>query len=311
MKFTTCYCVPVALFAFVFGSCSPSAQDDPAPKAQTTTSISVYSQYNTPEPMVEVAASLQRVNPNNTSETANDLITLGRTQVQGGQKLYYFYQSFCLCGGPYTYGPYNFGRWSAVNGPKGGGAVKIAISARTLYAVTNQNELWTAPMPSGINPTLTWTQLPVQAVDVAAYGPYVYFLGTATGYGGHPIYRFANGVATEVVPGGMAASLAVDNTGRPWVVSSVNEIFVGPAPGTSGGYEYVQGLGTDIACNGTTLGLLGINVNEIYSRYAFAPTSYYGWVWNGGQAAQITAATGEYGDFFVVTTSGDLFKVKL
>jgi len=307
MKRTTLYPLLVALVTLSVVGCTTSEKEIPAPTAQTATSDYSYAGYNIPEPMVEIASDYR--GSNNNGQKANNLYTLGQTQVTGGHKIYCFFQTLISSGGPNPYGPYNSGTWSEVPGPNGGGAVKIAFANNTMYVVTDQNELWQAT-----NVTLfsnpTWTRLPVQAVDVAASGTYVYFLGTANVGGGHPIYSLSNGVATEVVPGGGAVELAVDAFGRPWLISNVRSIFVGPMPGGSGGYMQVNGLGVDIASTGSTIAVLGntyyTHGSEVYTLDVSDPNIQNSFVPQGGEATRITGSAG--GNFIVMIDNGNLYK---
>ncbi|HEX8656818.1 MAG TPA: hypothetical protein VF690_04760, partial [Hymenobacter sp.] len=236
----------VILFVGSLTSCSQSSHELPQPTAKAVTddaNVSSWGMYTQsgaamqPEFMVDIAARFKGRNTVG-GTTGNDLLTLGKTKVPGGNKIWFFYQYQCLCGEGSTYQPYNVGSWTAIPGPNGGGAVKVASTNGAWYVIDDQNQLWTAG--SSLSTTTTWTKLPFLAVDIATYGSYTYFLGATPVYGGYRIYRLtgsgSSSVATEVVTGSAATSIAVDEQGRPWVVNSLNEIFVGPLPNSGGGF---------------------------------------------------------------------------
>jgi hypothetical protein len=314
------FIAPVLLSAFIAGcSAHKDGNPQPAAKAISADMVNSWGMYTNggssyqPEYMDEVAAKYRgRYSSGNYNFTGNDLLALGRTTVPGGKKIWYFYQPQCLCSA--TFGPYNLGNWYVVAGPNGGGAVHVAEANGYWYVIDDQNRLWSAAF-IGPGPNPVWTLLPYQATDIAGYGPYVYFLDATPVGGGHRIFRLtgngASSSATEVWPGSGATKVAVDYTGRPWIVNSLTEIFVGPTPGVNGGFTLVPGNATDIASTGEYIGIIGTNAayggSNIYTRYISYPNSYP-WTLEPGAATQINASTNEYGSFFITNSIGEIFK---
>ena|GEM_PF-4191703 len=301
-----------ALLALFIGGCAPSEKEmDPAPTAQKGVSDLTYSKYNNlPEPLVDVTALYLGLNTGGTA-AGNDLFGLGRSQISGGHKIYSHRQGrVSNTSGIVAWAPYDFGPWTQISGPNGGGAVKLAVKGFTLYAVTSSNELWTTDNPYGGS---GWVRLPFQAVDIATNNFYVYFLGAASLYGGHPIYRLDGTTAVEVSPGAAGITLAVDGFDRPWVTTSAEEIWVGPYPwGPAGGFTRVPGVAVDIASNGSTVAVLGSASGfgttgySIWKRNTNVPSNEWAWTAEGGEAVQI-GSNGQ-GDYFVVSSLGELFK---
>ncbi|UOQ53033.1 hypothetical protein [Hymenobacter cellulosivorans] len=310
MKYT-CYRLFAAVMAsaVVAGCETPELAPPPVLKAQSSSDLTFIS-FPVPEPLVEVT-SVEYYN-GAVRKKWEKPEALGASQVPGGHPIYVF-QPRGTPGDANT-----VGTWTRISGPNGGGAVKIAAgyeyngTVGFRYVVTDQNELWVS---SGNSPG--WRKINHPAVDVAvAYGNtasvYVYFLGAATVNGGHPIYRYRwdTGQAVEVVPGAAGIELAVDRDGRPWVTTSNQQVWVGPAPGSSGGFVPVEASAGDIACTVDDVAVLGTGSAplpggyEVYKRPYSSPLESYTWTWEGGQATRIGSSFN--GKFFLIDSFGQL-----
>ncbi|WP_226268766.1 hypothetical protein [Hymenobacter pini] len=288
----TVYQLATLLLLVAVTSCEQAVLDSPSPVAQRQTA-DFTSETNIPvvEPMREIAVGYtSSVN----SEGGGIVTGLGQTMVPGGYKIWR------------RIPPANLvqGTWVAIDGPNGGGAVKIAgTTGDGLYAVTNTNELWRY---AGGN----WSKLPFNAVDVATSvtSSAVYFLSTESLHGGYRVYRLiSNTSAEEVVYGGAATSIGVDQFGRPWITTSINEVYLGPLPQTpraDRSWALQSGLGKDITCTGTYAALIGLD-NQIYYRPTNGTSS--DWEFQGGlNVSQVTASVSDNAVWYV-TASGQVY----
>lgn len=140
----------------------------------------------------------------------------------------------------YTNG--NVYRWNGHNWEGfGGTGRRLAVDVNGHpWVVNHQNEIW-RHTPKG------WKKLPGEAIDIdIGWDGSVFVLGTdAPKPGQGTVYQW-QGKSGWKKYGGYGKRIAVDGTGRPWIVNGLDEIW----RSTKGGWKKLPGKARDIATGG-------------------------------------------------------------
>ena len=202
---------------------------------------------------------------------------IGTNSVEGGYGVYKWHDS----------------RWVQVPG----GAVGISVAADgTPWLVNSSGNIFSSTKPLSFS---GWEALPEHANDIDA-GPNdtAWKIGTNEVFGGYGIYQWDGSSWTEV--GGGAVRIAVDETGTPWVVNDVGNIY--RRSGNS--WQLIDGKAKDIAIGDGQVWKIG--TNTVGGGHGIHQWNGSSWTEVGGGAVRI--AVDETGTPWVVNDVGNIYR---
>lgn len=199
-------------------------------------------------------------------------------------------------------GGYGIFRW---NGRDVGDAWERLPGAATNISVDDTGSPWVVNDQNGIFRWngADWTQMPGAATDIAAAGGEVFVTGTDRVGGGYSIHRWSRRRrAWERIDGG-AVRVAVDRSGRPWVVNDQGQIF----SRSRGEWTRHTGAARDIGSGGGQVYVIGTNaVGGGYGIFRYTGAGPSDWLALQGGGVRIAAD--HLGQPWVVNSEGGIFR---
>jgi hypothetical protein len=189
------------------------------------------------------------------------------------------------------------------------GASRIAVQADGIpwYVGTNGSIFQgTTNNPA----TVTWSQRAGCATDIGiGTDGSVWIVGCSPVNGGYGMFKWTGTTWQGDVTGGGATRIAVDSTGKPWIVNSHSEIFQrSSAVPTNGYWQIVSGGARDIGVGPEGYPwIIGTSVSPWGSYSIFAWDDQLGtWKSVDGGGSQITV--GRNGRPWITNSSGSIFR---
>ncbi len=178
-----------------------------------------------------------------------------------------------------------------------GGGIRIAVDDKGNPWVVNSNKDIYQYVGN------TFIKIPGKANDIAIGGGQVWVIGTnPVGTGSDfGVFKF-NGQGWDGVPGG-GVRIAVDASGLPWVVNSVQDIYQYDNPG-----HFVQksGKAYDIAIGGGQVWVIG--TNPVGTGSDFGVFKFNGQGWDGVPGGGVGIAVDASGHPWIVNSVQDIYQ---